>query len=78
MMATNSSFYQSPEDKLNFNKGYEACFEDMSLLVKRLGKKYYKEFLLNVKNHHNRFYTSYTFTNYPHKCNCEYCELKVK
>ena len=75
MNYTDLHFYQTPEDKSNFDRGYEACFEDMSKMVKKLGKKYYKDFLLEIKAKHNNFYTSYTSTTHPHKCNCEYCLL---
>jgi hypothetical protein len=61
-----------------FNDGYEACYEKLASIVKKLGKKYYKEFLLEVKKKDELFYTSYTTTTHPHKCNCDCVHASIK
>ena len=59
-----------------FDRGYEACYENFVKIVKKLGKKHHKEFLMEVKKKDNKFYSSYTVSTHPHRCNCEFCELK--
>ncbi len=72
-----ANFNQTIDKPSNFDRGYEACFEDMSRMVKKLGKKHYKEFLVEIKSKHNHFYSTYTVSTHPHKCNCEFCELST-
>ena len=59
-----------------FQEGYEACWEKYHKMVEKLGKKYLKEFLKETKDKDNNFYTTFTTSTHPHKCNCKYCELK--
>ena len=66
----------NPNDfKEGFREGYNACFEDLSSKVKKIGKKYYKDFVDELKNSHSGCYTSSTHT---HKCDCEYCSWDIK
>jgi len=58
-----------------YRQGYDDCFYQFSKIVKKLGKKHYKEFLLEVKRKNSRFYNS-SSTISTHKCNCEHCDLK--
>jgi hypothetical protein len=69
--------YISPEDKRNFDEGYAACFHDLSGIVKELGKKYYKDFIVKVKDVNTRF-GMLTATTTSHHCNCKYCEWDKK
>ena len=62
--------WRTQEENDIYEKGYRACYDDLKDTVKRLGKKYYKEFLLDIKDNNKRLYSE-TISN--HKCNCEYC-----
>lgn len=64
-----------PSEQREYDRGFEDAFNSLTPIVKKLGKKFYKEFLLEVKKKENKFYSSYTVSTHPHKCNCEYCEL---
>jgi len=76
-MSSNYVYLPEFDRRSEFDRGYEACWENYSDIVKKLGKKYYKEFLLETKNKDSKFYSSYTTTTHPHKCNCEFCELNL-
>ena len=81
MISPQTSFWEaySPNEQERYNQGFEDAYNSLAPIVKKLGKKHYKEFLLYVKSKHNNFYTTCTTTFTPqHECNCDFCELNDK
>ena len=67
--------HRMPEETKAFSEGYKACFDNLNSIVKRLGKKHYKEFIDSVKDI-NPGLVSFTIAS--HKCNCGYCSWDTK
>ena len=65
------------EYQKGYNEGMEDAFNQLERTVKKLGKKYYVEFLCSLKDRDKRF-TSFSSTLSTHKCDCEYCKIDNK